>query len=127
MNDIEFVEALETCRLPEDHFHHRDHIRLAWIYVQRYGEEAPARISQSIRRYAAHLGKADRYHETITMAWLALVRDASQGAGSFDDVIARAPHLLDKAYLSNFYSPDVLESQGAKTAFVEPNLHPLHR
>ena len=39
MTDQEFAAAIETCRLPNAQFHHRDHLRLAWIYLRRYGPE----------------------------------------------------------------------------------------
>jgi hypothetical protein len=37
MTDEEFLRAFEACELSNGCFHHRDHIRLAWIYVHRYG------------------------------------------------------------------------------------------
>ena len=44
--------------------------------------EALARFSKVLRRYAASLGKADRYHETITWAYLLLLNER----------IRRGPH-----------------------------------
>ena len=35
--------AFETGALPNSAFHHRDHIRLAWIYLRRDGPETGAR------------------------------------------------------------------------------------
>jgi len=125
MDDSAFLQAVESCELPEDRFHHRDHIRLAWICADRFGPDAAARISRAIRRYAAHLGKPDRYHETITMAWLHLVRHASRPGESFEQMAARCPELLAKTHLANFYSPQLLDSPQAKIAFVEPDLRPF--
>jgi hypothetical protein len=74
LDDLAFIQAFETCQLSNECFHHRDHIRLAWIYLQRYPElEARHHMAQAIRRFAAHHGKSDKYHETITVAWLRLV------------------------------------------------------
>ncbi|HLW77643.1 MAG TPA: hypothetical protein VKS01_11675 [Bryobacteraceae bacterium] len=112
MNDNEFVRAFESCELPPEAFHHRDHIRMARIYLDRYGlDEATARFVESIRRYAVHLGKADKYHETITVAWMRIL--ATEGD---------SPKLLDKDYLKHFYSPALLESAEARLRFVEPDL-----
>jgi len=111
MTDQEFVDAFETCRLPNELFHHRDHLRLAWIYLQRYGASAaPARIAESIRRYAAHHGKSDKYHETVTVAWLRLVADSTgrTRAANFDELLASSPELLDKNTLNQNYSPKLL-------------------
>ncbi len=118
MNDIEFAAAFEDCSLPPEQFHHRDHIRLAWIYFHRYGPAAGARIAESIRRYAAHLGKSDKYHETMTQAWMRLVQHAAASSPSFDGMLDRCPWLLDKTYLHRFYSQDLLNSEQAKVSFV---------
>ena len=123
MTDAEFARAFETCELPPDNFHHRDHIRLAWIFLQRYGAEAGAQIAISIRRYAAHLGKSDKYHETVTQAWMRLV--AAAGATSFEALTEAHPELLDKAFLNEFYSDAALQSAAAREKFVEPDRKPL--
>src|SRR5882762_3116442 len=98
--DTEFADAFESCELSNESFHHCDHIRLAWIYLQRYGADAAAvRIGAAIRKFAAHYGKTDKYHETITVAWMRLLADAARSlpsSGSFSDVIAAFPKLLDK-------------------------------
>lgn len=39
MNDGDFLAAFESSRLPEDCFHHRDHVRGAWLLLR---EETPA-------------------------------------------------------------------------------------
>lgn len=112
MNNDEFVRAFESCELAPDDFHHRDHIRMAKIYLDRYGLKAgTARFSQALRRYAAHLGQAEKYHETITRAWMHIV------AAHRD-----SPELLDKNYLRRFYSAALLESAEARRRFLEPDL-----
>ena len=34
MTESEFVAAFEDASLPETAFRHRDHVRLAWIYLR---------------------------------------------------------------------------------------------
>jgi len=127
--DLEFVRMFEACELSNDSFHHRDHIRLAWIYLQRYPElEARGQIAGVIRRFAAHHGKTDKYHETITVAWLRLVRSAMARVpldASFDELTIAAPALLDKRTIEKFYSTAVLATEAARTYWVEPDLQPL--
>ena len=83
MSDEEFIAQLEAGTLPEDQFHHADHLHAAWLYLTRFpAAEALARFSKVLRRYAASLGKADRYHETITWAYLLLLNER----------IRRGPH-----------------------------------
>jgi len=129
MTDQEFVTALETCRLPNEDFHHRDHIRLAWIYLRQQGfPEAAARLVESIRRYAAHYGAAQKFHQTITMAWLALVEDARRRApmgASFEDLLRAFPELLNLKALDEYYSSAVLDSAAARDTFVAPDKRSL--
>ena len=129
LTDLEFARAFEACELSNDVFHHRDHIRLAWIYLHRYGEqEARKQIAAAIRKFAAHHGKSDKYHETITVAWLRLVANATARLtpeASFDNLTAAAPDLLDKRSIERFYSAAALASDAARTSWVQPDLQPL--
>lgn len=129
MLDQEFVRAFEACELSDQSFHHRDHIRLAWIYLQSLGEaEAGHRMSAAIRRFAARYGKGDKYHETVTLAWLRLVAGAIARIPqhtSLEQLTMAFPELLDKRTLERFYSRALLESDAARDRWVEPDLQPL--
>ena len=37
--DQDFREAFESLKIPNETFHHREHIRLAWIYSRQYPQE----------------------------------------------------------------------------------------
>jgi hypothetical protein len=129
MTDDEFAAEFEACRIPNELFRHRDHLRLAWIYLHRYGSaEAGARLSVSIRRYASHHGKAHKYHETVTLAWLQLVDHAARctsQAANLETVLEAFPELLNKSALQKYYSATLLESETARQIFVQPDLEPL--
>jgi hypothetical protein len=129
LSDLEFVRAFEACELPNESFHHRDHIRLAWIYLKSHGEvEARHRLGDAIRRFAGYHGKSDKYHETVTAAWLRLVASAMDRlphGASFDDVTISAPELLDKRTIEKFYSAATLAAEAARISWVEPDLQPL--
>src|SRR5262249_25885111 len=118
MTDSEFVEAFESCRLPSESFHHRGHLRLAWIYLERCGPgQAAERISELIRRYAAFHGQLGKYHMTVTAAWLRLLQHAvacAPTAASFEELLAASPELLDKNTLLRYYSPETLQSEAAR-------------
>ena len=126
--DSEFLRSFEACEIPNAGFHHRDHIRLACLYVQRYGPGASERICESIRAFAAAHGKSDKYHQTVTIAWMELVQQAVRSSppdARFEDIVARFPALLDKNHLGEFYSEQILISQMAKQIFVPPDRKPL--
>src|SRR5437763_586929 len=68
MDDRDFLAAFEACAIGNADFHHRDHIRLAWIYLRRFPViEAIERFTTSLKRFAEHHGKPMLYHETIVV------------------------------------------------------------
>ncbi len=75
MTDDAFLRELEACTLSERAFGHHAHVRAAYLYLgQSNFAEALVRMRRSICAYATHLGRPDRYHETITLAHLALIQ-----------------------------------------------------
>ena len=127
--DASFAEAVESCRFPGADFHHREHVRLAWIYLRSYGRAgAEERIAQTIRRYAAAQGAAQKYHHTITMAWMRLVEAAlARSAPEWDfDAFAEAhPGLFVAGALERHYSQERLQAAAARTEFVAADRAPL--
>jgi hypothetical protein len=124
MTDEEFLRALESCTLPESEFGHHAHVRAGYLYLKKsVFAEALARIRRSIRAYAAHYGKPDRYHETITVAYLALIQQCifERGdAGGWMTFAQCNPELFNPELLGQFYDRDVLESKMARRVFLLP-------
>ena len=124
MRDEEFLAALESCSLNECDFGHAAHVRAAYLYSRsRDFAAALEKMRRAIRTYAASLGKADRYHETITVAFLALIRQRlfERGDGAGWEGFAQAnPELLDRDLLLRFYPQRQLESDLARRTFLLP-------
>jgi hypothetical protein len=115
MDDQTFVSSLETCALPPDQFNHAAHLRLAGIYLARYPlDQAVARTCATIRRYAAHLGAAEKFHATVTVALVRLLH--AHGASALSDARGR---------LALHYSAALLATAAARANFVPPDLEPL--
>lgn len=122
-DDDAFIAAVEQCTLPETAFHHADHVRLAWLYLRRLPLlEAMARFTRVLRRFAAALGKPDRYHQTITWAYLLLIHERMKG-GSWDDFVAGNPDLFEwnPSILDRYYRRETLDSPLARSTFVLPD------
>ena len=126
MTDEEFARAFEDLTLPNSAFHHRDHVRLAWIYLRRHPAlEALARFTEGLRRFAAFHGHPGLYHETITWAYVLLVQERRQDgardwpafAAANPDLMAWKPSLLEDRY----YRTETLWSERARRAFVWPD------
>ena len=124
--DREFLEAFETCALPTDRFHHRDHVRVAWLYL-RQGSlmEALERCVTGLRRFAAHHGKPGLYHETITWGFMLLIHERQQRCPTASwerfaevnaDLLTWRPSALDR-----YYRPETLQSEFARRVFVLPD------
>ena len=124
MNDEEFLAALQSCTLPEAEFTHAAHVRAAYLYLcdGSFGQ-AIDRMAAAIRRYAASLGKPDRYHDTITVGFLTLIRTrlCERGdAGDWRSFAAANPDLLDRRLLLRHYPRQQLQSPLARRVFVLP-------
>lgn len=126
LRDEEFVRGFEECTLQPGTFHHADHIRLAWLYVQRYGASgAEMRLLEGIRRMAQHAGAPQKFLYTTTVAWTRLVAAAlnhNSAERSFSEWIAQHTQLLDRGLLARYYSPGRLETPEARSGWVEPDL-----
>ncbi len=135
VGDDEFLAAFEAQGWPLEQWHHREHIRLAYLYLRAYPfEQAAERIRAGIRAHNAAHGVPDSattgYHETMTIAWLRLVQlvleeyGPAESGEAFCDV---HPELLEKKTLRLFYSKELFMSPRAKREYVEPDLAPLPR
>jgi hypothetical protein len=124
VHDRELVTLFESCTLPPSQFHHRNHVRLAWLYLTDAPLlEALTRFRTSLQRYAASLGATAKYHETITFAFLFLINERMQREAfeSFDD-FAGANAELFEAILLRYYSEETLGSDLARRVFVMPDV-----
>jgi hypothetical protein len=127
MTDDELVAAFENGTLPQESFHHADHVKIAFLLVERYPPlEAIRHFSAGLARLATAYGKTNLYHETITWAYLLLIRErlARSGAGqSWTDFAAGNADLLNwkDSVLKNYYQDETLRSEFARVTFVFPD------
>jgi hypothetical protein len=125
--DDEFVASFDTGDLPAGSFHHADHVRMAFLYLCRYPAlEALERFSISLKRFAAGKGKPGLYHETITWAFLLLIRERMARAGreqTWQEFEAANRDLLNREdnILKKYYREETLTSDLAKTTFLFPD------
>ncbi|GAB2174659.1 hypothetical protein [Dongia sp. agr-C8] len=126
LDDDDFLEAFSTGALPLGDFDHRAHVRAGYLYVTRHGLGlAIARFGQDLRAFAAAHDKNGLYHETITVAFLALINEriALGGDRGWDGFAAANPDLFQKDSLAPFYAPEELASADARRVFKLPRRH----
>ena len=131
-SDRRFLQAFESCELAKGDFRHREHVRLAYIYLRLHErDQALELLRTGLRRFLAHLGAPPTaYHETMTHAWLLAVEHfmrCTAAAHDFDAFAAEAGWLLEKENMRTHYTPELLMSDEARTRFVEPDLEPIPR
>ena len=128
LNDREFVAAFENCTLRSEWFHHPDHIRLAWLYLKQYDYKTAERcFRDGLIRLAAHFGVSEKFHVTVTLAWMRVVA-AHMRPGeslSFEGWVPHHQELLDSRFLLAYYSEDRLKASEARENWIEPDLQAL--
>src|ERR1017187_4319208 len=124
MTGDDLIKQFEGAATPADSFHHADHVRLAFEYLRRYSAlEALERFSNALKRFAAAQGKAQRYHENITWAYLLLIRERIARAGcaqTWEEFAVHNPDLLvwKGGVLTTLYRQETLDSELARQTFV---------
>jgi hypothetical protein len=129
ITDAERFDAL-MARVMTDvtHFGHRQHVHLSWLAVRRYGTAGASRlVCAGIRRTARYAGAPQKYHATMSRAWIELIayHVAEHDTEDFDDFVDRNPPLLDKRLLLRFYEPATLAAPAARTSWVDPDRAPF--
>ena len=132
--DLAFKDDVESCTFPVPEFDHRAHLRLAYVYLAQTSSpnESVKLVKKALTGLLTHSGVDPlvKYHETLTEAWLLAVHHFMHNTShvsSAEDFLGQNPKLLDSRIMLTHYSEDVLFSEAAKTAFVEPNLDPIPR
>jgi hypothetical protein len=125
--DDALIRAFEATALPPGSFHHRHHVRTAWLLLERLPVlDVLAGFTAGLRRLAAAAGQPGLYHETITWAYVLLVHERRAAAGVEDwpafaarnpDLLAWKPSVLEARY----YREETLWSARARETFVLPD------
>jgi hypothetical protein len=124
-----FLAAFEQGLLPNSALHHRDHVRLTWLYLRRDGRaQGPRSVADRIQRFATARGAAHLFHVSVTAFWVRLVRhvtDALPSVSRFDELLVACPLLADKSAVYRHYSRELLNSPAARQSWMAPHPRPV--
>ena len=130
LSDSEFEQQFINCELNPEIFTHEAHLRLAWIYIKKYGiEQAETNIPRQLREYVKSVGAENKYNTTLTLAAIKAVYHfiLKSDANSFREFIIEFPRLKNnfRELMACHYGVDIYNSQKAKMKFLEPDLLPF--
>ncbi|CAN5524263.1 hypothetical protein BH11BAC5_BH11BAC5_01710 [soil metagenome] len=130
LTDLELKTQFENCTLSPALFNHEAHVRLAWIHIQQYGtDQAIKNICNQLTAFTSHVGAADKYHVTLTVAAIKAVAHFMKKADgdNFNDFIHQFPRLKYnfKELMACHYQQDIFSADKARKEFVEPDLLPF--
>lgn len=127
MTEQEFYEQFENATLDARIFNHSNHVKMAWIYLQKFDlPEAMAKFSEALKKFATANGAPKLYHETITFAFLILINErmkAVEKLQNWDEFVKNHPDLLNwkDNILKKYYQEKTIKSAFAKKVFVFPD------
>jgi len=128
--DFDLLVRFEAGTVLPQEFHHRQHVQVVWLYLQRYAvTEVLVRFPAALQSFARRVGKPNLYHATITWAYILLVNErierarlADRSIATFDQFAAANPDLLawKPSILERYYSNEVLADSAARATFIFP-------
>jgi hypothetical protein len=126
--DLLLREQFETKTLTNAAFRHCEHVRLTWIYLTGDApDDVATRLCRSLLELATSHGVGQRFHHTLTVAWVRIIEAARREhpALPFEALAAACPYLLDKDAPLEYYTREHLFSDDARQGWVEPDLKSL--
>ena len=74
MTDDELCAAFDSATLEKESFRHREHLRVAFVYLSRHPEDAVPRFCDALLRFATAHGVPGKYQRDLTLRYLERVR-----------------------------------------------------
>ena len=130
LSNEEFEEKFSTCNFRPLWFTHEAHLRLAWIYINKYGKEvAFNKYSAQLQAFANKYNADGKYNATVTFASIEIMNHFISNSDSYDfkDFMSEFPQLKTtfKQVLQSHYSRDIFTSKEAKKHILQPDLVPF--
>ena len=125
-------QGMLACTLPKEEWTHEAHLAAClWLIVERPDVVAERDLPKLIPRYNKSVGGVNDatqgYHHTITLTYLAAVRDVLKRIGPDLSLVAKVNALLTEPearrdWPLTLYSRDRLFSADARLGYVAPDL-----
>ncbi|GGG94257.1 hypothetical protein GCM10011416_09470 [Polaribacter pacificus] len=130
LSDAQFEDQFTFGTFKPLWFSHEAHLRLAWMYITKYGVQKAFEMykSQLLAFAVKHLAK-NKFNLTVTYASIKVVAGYCERSNSsnFKDFLQEFPELKTnfKELLSAHYSINIFSDSVAKQQILEPDLVPF--
>ena len=128
-----FVRAFEDGSLPKSEWTHSRHLVMALWYIRREGwERATVLIREGIQRYNRAQDNPNGYHETITLAWVAVIdkflqlRRRETRLSRCSSQTNCSSNAATRTILLQYYSRERLFSDECATSPDAPDIEAIH-
>ncbi len=118
------IEDFEAGNVVADMFDHEAHIRVARLFLLRFGQtDGSERFLRALRRLTHQIGVPDKYHETISRFYLTVIAERLRHAQDQNWAAFRSRNadLFDGSLLKAAYSEKRLWSAEARAHFLLPD------
>src|SRR5207245_6079710 len=110
-------------------FTHLSHLAVTVWYLRRLSlEQATEQMRASLFRFIDHYGLEGKYHETLTVFWMKVVRrrldELGRNLALLETTNAVIEALGDARLVFEYYSEELLWSAEARQTWVQPDLKP---
>lgn len=128
MDDDEFLRTFLRGWPSGERFGHYEHLRIAWLVIERHGPEVAAEVvGERLRAMAVARGVAPLYNDTMTRFWIRLIAHVREKkrVTTIDEAIEQMPFLLEKNLAQRHWSRTAMFGPEGRAGWVEPDLAPL--
>lgn len=123
------VANFECGEIPRDDWKHAEHLTVGLYYLTIYDLETATMkmrngIFNLLRSFGVDLTKEMPYHETLTVFWMRTIEEfnSSKNGASLMEKANEVVDRFDKDHPLKFYSRELLFSDEARAAYVDPDL-----
>ena len=123
----QITQQFETHTIDPTTFSHQEHVLVAYeMLLQHSFLDASMKYAKGIETMAIKAGAPEKFHMTITMAFLSLIAERlhQTKAPTFKEFLAQNQDLLSKSVLNRWYSNTELQSDFARTHLLLPTRVP---
>ena len=99
MTDEELLRRFAAATIEPGSFGHREHVRLTWLCLARYGRlDTERRLLAGLHALAARAGRPAKFSASLTRSWIARIDRARAELGdhTFDELLMHDPGLADR-------------------------------